>query len=95
MLLVTKIILFNSGSENGQISGKVLVYRNPGIHFGDVHVLTAKHVEGLEEIVGNSKYGIIFPTKGSRSLADAMSGGDLDGDMYWVSRNLDVSNYSS
>ncbi|XP_057247143.1 probable RNA-dependent RNA polymerase 3 isoform X2 [Beta vulgaris subsp. vulgaris] len=79
--------------ENGQISGKVLVYRNPGIHFGDVHVLTAKHVEGLEEIVGNSKYGIFFPTKGSRSLADAMSGGDLDGDMYWVSRNLDLLKY--
>ncbi|XP_057538273.1 probable RNA-dependent RNA polymerase 5 isoform X3 [Amaranthus tricolor] len=79
--------------ENGQISGKVLVYRNPGIHFGDIHVLTARHVEGLEEIVGNSKYGIFFPIKGSRSLTDAMAGGDLDGDMYWVSRNLDLLKY--
>ncbi|XP_021723710.1 probable RNA-dependent RNA polymerase 3 [Chenopodium quinoa] len=79
--------------ENGQISGKVLVYRNPGIHFGDIHILTAKHIEGLEEIVGNSKYGIFFPTKGSRSLPDAMAGGDLDGDMYWISRNLDLLKY--
>lgn len=66
--------------DNGQISGKVLVYRNPGIHFGDVHVLTAKHIEGLEEIVGNSKYGIFFSTKGPRSLSNELA----DGDLYWI-----------
>uniref|UniRef100_A0A7C8Z5C3 RNA-dependent RNA polymerase n=1 Tax=Opuntia streptacantha TaxID=393608 RepID=A0A7C8Z5C3_OPUST len=73
--------------ENGQISGKVLVYRNPGIHFGDIRVLTAIHIEGLEDIIGCSKYGILFPTKGPRSSTDMMAGGDLDGDMYWVSRH--------
>ncbi|KAL3733385.1 hypothetical protein ACJRO7_022845 [Eucalyptus globulus] len=34
--------------DSGQISGKVLVYRNPGLHFGDIHVLNATYVEALE-----------------------------------------------
>uniref|UniRef100_A0A7C9APP8 RNA-dependent RNA polymerase n=1 Tax=Opuntia streptacantha TaxID=393608 RepID=A0A7C9APP8_OPUST len=77
--------------ENGQISGDVLVYRNPGIHFGDIRPLKATHKKSLEDIVGNSKYGIFFSTKGPRSLADQMAGGDYDGDMYWISRNPEVS----
>jgi hypothetical protein len=28
-------------SENGQITGNVLVYRNPGLHFGDIHIMQA------------------------------------------------------
>ncbi|XP_077209951.1 putative RNA-dependent RNA polymerase 5 isoform X2 [Tasmannia lanceolata] len=73
--------------ENGQISGNVLVYRNPGLHFGDIHVLIATYVKDLENIVGNYKYAIFFPTKGQRSLGGEIANGDYDGDMYWVSRN--------
>ncbi|KAI3421727.1 RNA-dependent RNA polymerase [Psidium guajava] len=73
--------------DSGQISGKVLVYRNPGLHFGDIHVFNATYVEALETKVGNSKYAIFFPTSGPRSLTDEIAGGDLDGDVYWVSRN--------
>ncbi|KAM7260355.1 hypothetical protein ACFE04_016096 [Oxalis oulophora] len=76
--------------EHGPISGKVLVYRHPGLHFGDIHVLTAIHVPGLENFVGNAKYAIFFPTKGPRSLADEMSGGDFDGDIFFVSRNPEL-----
>lgn len=79
--------------ENGQISGKVLVYRNPGIHFGDVHVLKARYVEELESVVGNAKYAIFFSTKGPRSIADEIAGGDYDGDMYWVSKNSEVCTF--
>lgn len=78
-------------SENGPISGPVLVYRNPGLHFGDVHIMDAVYVKELEEVVGNAKYGIFFSTKGCRSAAYEMATGDFDGDMYWVSRNLEVS----
>ncbi|KAL3752550.1 hypothetical protein ACJRO7_000025, partial [Eucalyptus globulus] len=77
----------SSKSDSGQISGKVLIYRNPGLHFGDIHALNATYVEALETEVGNSKYAIFFPTSGPRSLADEIAGGDFDGDMYWVSRN--------
>ncbi|KAL5572577.1 hypothetical protein UlMin_022174 [Ulmus minor] len=73
--------------NNGQVSGKVLVYRNPGLHFGDIHVLKATYVEELESYIGTAKYGIFFSRKGPRSIADEIAGGDFDGDMYWVSRN--------
>ncbi|KAL0803063.1 hypothetical protein Bca101_058239 [Brassica carinata] len=76
--------------ESGQISGDVLVYRNPGLHFGDIHVLKATYVKALEEYVGNSKYGVFFPQKGPRSLGDEIAGGDFDGDLYFISRNPEL-----
>ena len=79
-------------SESGQISGNVLVYRNPGLHFGDIHVLKATYVKALEEYVGNSKNGVFFPQKGPRSLGDEIAGGDFDGDLYFISRNPEVNN---
>ncbi|MFS7982549.1 putative RNA-directed RNA polymerase [Helianthus anomalus] len=74
---------------NGQISGKVLVYRNPGLDFGDVHILTAKYVEKMEEFVGNAKYGIFFSTKGKRSVGTEIANGDFD----WVCRNPQLLHY--
>lgn len=82
-------------SDSGQISGKVLVYRNPGMHFGDIHVMQAVYIKELEEFVGNAKYGIFFSAKGHRSAAYEMGTGDFDGDMYWVSRNPQVSIFDS
>ena len=78
-------------SDNGPISGKVLVYRYPGLHFGDIHVLKARYVEKLNEFVGNAKYAIFFSTKGPRSVGSEIANGDFDGDMYWVSRNPKVT----
>ena len=78
-------------SKNGELSrNKVLVYRNPGLHFGDIHVLKATYIEELESFVGHSKYAIFFPSTGPRSIADEIGTGDFDGDMYWVSRNSQV-----
>ncbi|XP_045790333.1 probable RNA-dependent RNA polymerase 5 [Trifolium pratense] len=76
--------------ENGQITGDVLVYRNPGLHFGDIHIMQARYVEGLESYVGHGKYAIFFPCVGSRSVADEIAGGDFDGDMYWISKNAQL-----
>ncbi|KAL0702921.1 hypothetical protein Bca4012_059043 [Brassica carinata] len=76
--------------ESGQISGDVLVYRNPGLHFGDIHVLKATYVKAMEEYVGNSKYGVFFPQKGPRSLGDEIANGDFDGDMYFISKNPEL-----
>uniref|UniRef100_J3KXC5 RNA-dependent RNA polymerase n=1 Tax=Oryza brachyantha TaxID=4533 RepID=J3KXC5_ORYBR len=74
--------------ENGQLCGDVLVYKHPGLHFGDIHVLKATYIKDLEKkYVGYSKYAILFPTSGPRSLADEMANSDFDGDMYWVSKN--------
>lgn len=68
----------------------MLLFKHPGLHFGDIHVVTATYVNDLESFVENAKYGIFFPTKGPRSLADEMANSDFDGDMYWVSRNPKV-----
>uniref|UniRef100_A0A0E0JF81 RNA-dependent RNA polymerase n=1 Tax=Oryza punctata TaxID=4537 RepID=A0A0E0JF81_ORYPU len=74
--------------ENGQLSGDVLVYKHPGLHFGDIHVLKATYIKDLEkEYVGYAKYAILFPISGPRSLADEMANSDFDGDIYWVSKN--------
>ena len=51
----------------------------------------ARYVEEIESYVGHSKYAIFFPCVGPRSVADEIGGGDFDGDMYWVSKNPQVS----
>ncbi|WVZ83865.1 hypothetical protein U9M48_030961 [Paspalum notatum var. saurae] len=74
--------------DSGQYSGDVLVFKHPGLHFGDIHRVTARQISGLEEnFVGYSKNAILFPISGERSLADEMANSDFDGDEYWVSKN--------
>ena len=81
-------------SDSGQYSGDVLVFKPPGLHFGDIHILTARQIDGLEKnFIGYSKNAILFPTSGQRSLADEMAGSDFDGDEFWVSRNHMVSSF--
>ncbi|WVZ16936.1 hypothetical protein V8G54_009918 [Vigna mungo] len=62
--------------ENGQITGDVLVYRNPGLHFSDIHIMCATYVDNLESFVGHSKYANFFPCVWTRSVADEIAGGD-------------------
>ncbi|KAF3341847.1 putative RNA-dependent RNA polymerase 5 isoform X3 [Carex littledalei] len=76
--------------DKGQVSGDVLVYKHPGLHPGDIHLLQATFVKGLEKFVGDSKYAIFFPAVGARSLADEMANSDFDGDIYWVSRHPEL-----
>ncbi|KAI3847568.1 hypothetical protein MKX03_024353 [Papaver bracteatum] len=44
-----------------------------------------------ERVEEDAKYGIFFPIVGPRSIADEIANSDLDGDMYWVCRNTEVS----
>jgi hypothetical protein len=70
------------------------VFKHPGLHFGDIHILTARQIDGLEKnFIGYSKNAILFPTSGQRSLADEMANSDFDGDEFWVSRNNMVSSF--
>ncbi|KAF3326786.1 putative RNA-dependent RNA polymerase 5 isoform X2 [Carex littledalei] len=79
--------------DKGQVSGDVLVYKHPGLHPGDIHRLQATFVEGMERVVGDSKFAIFFPAVGPRSLADEMANSDFDGDIYWVSRHPELLKY--
>ncbi|OBZ68489.1 putative RNA-dependent RNA polymerase SHL2 [Grifola frondosa] len=59
------------------ITGDVLVYRNPARVPSDVQKVTAVEHPMLAAYTNV----IVFPTKGSRSLASMLAGGDVDGDV--------------
>ncbi|KAG0560418.1 hypothetical protein KC19_10G179300 [Ceratodon purpureus] len=75
---------------NGRICGKVLVYKPPGKHWGDVHLFDAVWDERLDPYVGPSKYTIFFSTNGDRPIVDEIANSDLDGDQYWVCNNTEL-----
>ena len=71
--------------EDGAICrSKVLVYKPPGLHPGDIHIFEAVWNRAIEAVVGKGTHGIVFSTQGPRSVTDEMAGSDLDGDQYWV-----------
>ncbi|GFZ17486.1 RNA-dependent RNA polymerase 2 [Actinidia rufa] len=65
------------------VIGKVLVTKNPCLHPGDIRVLDAVYEVTLEE--KGLVDCIIFPQKGERPHPNECSGGDLDGDLYFIS----------
>ncbi|KAI4088352.1 MAG: hypothetical protein LQ344_006137 [Seirophora lacunosa] len=64
----------------------VLVTRNPCLHPGDLQKFKAVQCEELLHLTDC----IIFPTQGRRPSADLMSGGDLDGDKFFVCWDPDL-----
>lgn len=67
--------------QSFEVEGEVMVTRNPCLHPGDIRVLKAVRRKQLSHFVNC----IVFPRKGQRSLPSMISGGDLDGDLYFVS----------
>ncbi|KAE9602620.1 hypothetical protein Lal_00049832 [Lupinus albus] len=65
------------------IVGKVVVTKNPCLHPGDVRVLDAIYSEELEE--KGLRDCLVFPKKGHRPHPNECSGGDLDGDLFFIS----------
>lgn len=61
---------------------KIVVTRNPCLHPGDVRVLQAVYNPQLDNM--GLVDCIVFPQKGSRPHPNECSGGDLDGDLYFV-----------
>ena len=62
------------------LEGKVIVAKNPCYLLGDIRVLNAIHIEGLDHLVDC----IVFPTQGKRPHPSEIAGSDLDGDQYFV-----------
>ncbi|KAM6594262.1 hypothetical protein CsatA_001965 [Cannabis sativa] len=69
--------------ETSIVLGKVVVTKNPCLHPGDVRVLEAVYSVELEE--KELVDCLIFPQKGDRPHPNECSGGDLDGDLYFIS----------
>ena len=58
----------------------VLIWRNPCLHPGDIRTVRAVEYQCLAKW----KNVVIFPSQGGQNLALNCSGGDLDGDLYYV-----------
>jgi RNA-dependent RNA polymerase len=62
------------------IEGICLVGRNPSLHPGDLRVVLAVNVPALHHL----RDVVVFPQKGERDVPSMCSGGDLDGDDFFV-----------
>ncbi|KAK5654340.1 hypothetical protein OQA88_7249 [Cercophora sp. LCS_1] len=69
-------------SEGGYrvITGLCIVGRNPSLHPGDIRVVEAVDVPALNHVVNV----VLFPLNGDRDVPSMCSGGDLDGDDFFV-----------
>ncbi|RFU28144.1 hypothetical protein B7463_g8205, partial [Scytalidium lignicola] len=62
------------------IEGICFVGRNPSLHPGDIRVVRAVNVPELHYL----RDVVVFPQNGDRDIPSMCSGGDLDGDDYFV-----------
>lgn len=62
------------------VTGLCVVGRNPSLHPGDVRVVQAVDAPGLRHL----KNVVVFPQTGDRDIPSMCSGGDLDGDDFFV-----------
>lgn len=68
------------------IEGICLVGRNPSLHPGDLRVVQAVDVPALHHI----RDVVVFPQTGERDVPSMCSGGDLDGDDFFVIWDKDL-----
>ncbi|KAI1123916.1 RNA dependent RNA polymerase-domain-containing protein [Nemania abortiva] len=68
------------------VTGLCVVGRNPSLHPGDIRIVEAVDVAGLHHL----RDVVVFPANGDRDIPSMCSGGDLDGDDFFViwDRNL-------
>jgi RNA-dependent RNA polymerase len=68
------------------IEGVCILARNPSLHPGDIRVVRAVNKPELQHL----KNVVVLPQNGDRDLGSMCSGGDLDGDDYFVAWNQDI-----
>ncbi|KAF0547877.1 RdRP-domain-containing protein [Gigaspora margarita] len=61
-------------------TGPAVIARNPSLHPGDIRVVRAVDVPKLNHL----KNCVVFSQKGEKPLPNCLSGGDLDGDEFFV-----------
>ncbi|KAL6845771.1 hypothetical protein ACP4OV_024346 [Aristida adscensionis] len=73
---------YSDDGETAVIVGKVAVSKNPCLHPGDIRVLEAVYDPRLDArgIVDC----VVFPQRGERPHPNECSGGDLDGDLFFI-----------
>ena len=68
------------------LQGICLVGRNPSLHPGDLRIVQAVDVEALHHL----RDVVVFPLGGERDVPSMCSGGDLDGDDFFVIWDKDL-----
>ncbi|KAI0102379.1 RdRP-domain-containing protein [Nemania sp. FL0031] len=81
-----KITTDENGLPQTLKNAHVLVTRNPCLHPGDLQKFKVVYRPELSHLVDC----IVFPIRGKRPSADMMSGGDLDGDTFFVCWDEDL-----
>jgi len=76
-------VSIRNGATEMAFTGPVVVTKNPCLHPGDVRLLDAVIIPELKHLTNV----IVFPTRGPRPHPSEISGGDLDGDQFFVSWN--------
>jgi RNA-dependent RNA polymerase len=72
--------------ESRVVEGLCILARNPSLHPGDIRVVKAVNKPELQHL----KNVVVLPQNGDRDLGSMCSGGDLDGDDYFVAWNPDL-----
>lgn len=67
-----------------EISGQVLVFRNPCVLPSDIRLLTARTANLPPRFKALYRNCLVVPSRGPASHAHECSGGDLDGDLYYI-----------
>jgi RNA-dependent RNA polymerase len=70
----------DDANQYNVIEGVCLVGRNPSLHPGDLRVVQAINVPALHHL----RDVVVFPQSGERDVPSMCSGGDLDGDDFFV-----------
>ncbi|KAK1710443.1 RNA-dependent RNA polymerase [Colletotrichum lupini] len=68
------------------VTGVCIVGRNPSLHPGDIRVVEAVDIPDLHHL----QNVVVFPSTGDRDVPSMCSGGDLDGDDFFVIWNQDL-----
>ena len=76
------------------LEGEVYVTKNPCLHPGDIKILKAVNNENIYKNLSHMINVIVFSSQedenDKRPIQNQISGGDLDGDIYYVSWNKDI-----
>ncbi|KAF5685686.1 NAM7-nonsense-mediated mRNA decay [Fusarium circinatum] len=81
-----KVTLEENGLPHALKNSEIIVIRNPCLHPGDWQKFKVVERPELSHLVDC----IVFSTRGRKPAADLMSGGDLDGDTFFVSWDPDL-----
>ncbi|KAK3142358.1 hypothetical protein QOZ80_4BG0345500 [Eleusine coracana subsp. coracana] len=73
---------YDDDGETAVVVGKVAVSKNPCLHPGDIRVLEAVYDAGLD--ARGLADCVVFPQRGERPHPNECSGGDLDGDLFFI-----------